>query len=359
MSEQLVEQIYEAAFVPEAWPALLDTLAARIGASGAGLIIDRADSPPITSSTEALQEALSEYCSTGGWQTSELTTYARGAAPASFLLDEDFFPPEMMRREAAGALIPLGVGALLGTVFPMPSGETAVIMLQRRPDAPLSPRQALAWLNTVRPHLGRAALIAGRLQLERAADTVKTLARLGLPAAVLTAGTTVLVANSLFEALRSPFRIGAFDRLSLIGQAADRLFKDAAMRSSIAPSVRSIPIPARDNDPAMIIHVAPVERRAHDIFNQAACIVIVTPLGGARVPDTAMLNGLFDLTPAEARLVQTLANGLTINQAAGDMDLSVTTLRTQLRSVFAKTGTSRQTELSRLIGSMGMVKPAP
>lgn len=358
MSEQLVEQIYEAAFVPEAWPALLDTLATRIGASGAGLIIDRADSPPVTCSTAALQEALAEYCGTGGWQSSELTTYARGAPPASFLLDEDFFPPEMMRREADAALIPLGVGALLGTVFPMPSGETAVIMLQRRPDAPLPPQQALAWLNKVRPHLGRSALIAGRLQLERAANTVKTLDQLGLPAAVLTAGTTVLVANALFEALRSPFRIGAFDRLSLTGQAVNSLFKDAVMRSTIEPSVRSIPVPAREEHPAMIIHVAPVERRANDIFSQSACVVIVTALGGTGVPDSAMLNGLFDLSPAEARLVQTLAGGLTINQAADNMDLSVTTLRTQLRSVFAKTGTSRQAELSRLIGSMSLVNPA-
>lgn len=200
-------------------------------------------------------------------------------------------------------------------------------------------------------------MISGRLELERATNTVQTLAQLGLPAAVLTAGTTVLVANALFEALRSPFRIGAFDRLSLSGQAADCLFKDAVMRSTIEPAVRSIPIPAREDHPAMIVHVAPVERRANDIFNQSACIVIVTPLDGVGVPDSAMLNGLFDLSPAEARLVQKLARGLTINQIADDLDISVATLRSQLRSVFAKTGTSRQTELGRLIGSMGMVNP--
>jgi len=358
MSDHLIEAIYEAAFVPEAWPTVLETLAASVEAVGAGLIIDRAAQAPLTAATPALQGALTAYCETGAWQSSELTAHARRAPPATFLLDEDFFPPDAMSREATTAPIPLGVGALLGTVFPMPSGETVVIMLQRRADAAMSHQAALELLNGVRPHLGRSALIAARLRLERAGDTVRTLAQLGLPAAVITVGATVLAANDLFQSFKAPFRIGAFDRLSLANPAANILFSNAVERAGAGTSaVQSIPVPAKDGDPAMIVHVAPIERRAHDIFDHAACIVIVTPLTAASMPDGAMLNGLFDLTPAEARLVQKLTQGLTINEIADKLGLSTPTLRTQLRAVFAKTGTSRQADLARLVGAMAAVRP--
>ncbi|MES2033173.1 MAG: helix-turn-helix transcriptional regulator [Pseudomonadota bacterium] len=353
MTDELVERIYEAAFVPEAWPLLLQSLADRVEATGAGLILDRGARSPLTASTAALEEALADYCDSGAWQSSELTAYARHAPPATFLLDEDFFPRDVMRREANSAMIPLGVGALLGTVFPMPSGETAVIVLQRDRDASLPHQAALGVLNGMRPHLGRAALIAGRLHLERATSTVRTLSQLGLPAAVITAGAVVLAANDRFQALRAPFRIGAFDRLSLAVPAAQALFAAAIEENDAgASAVKSIPVPARADDAAMIVHVAPVERGAHDVFDRAASVVIVTPLDAAGVPDGAMLNGLFDLTPAEARLVQKLAQGLTINEIAADLALSVPTLRTQLRAVFAKTGTTRQAELGRLVGAM-------
>lgn len=48
---------------------------------------------------------------------------------------------------------------------------------------------------------------------------------------------------------------------------------------------------------------------------------------------------------------------MTIQQIAADLSLSVATLRTQLRSVFAKTGTTRQTKLGRLIGFMAALSP--
>lgn len=358
MSEALVERIYEAAFLPETWPGLLESLADRVEASCACVIIDEPHRQPLVTSTPARRDELSDYCTGGGWQRSEMTAYARNTPPAAFLLDEDFFPKEVLRRAPAEAVIPLGVGALIGTVFPMPSGEMAAVLIQRREDARLPVREALSWLNEIRPHLGRAAMISGRLHLEQANNTVQTLSQLRLPTAVLGAGATVLASNQQFDTLKGPFRIGAFDRLSLTNGPANALFRQAvADTGSPTSTVKSIPLPARGDEPSMIVHVAPIERNAHDIFNRAACMVIVTPIGMVDVPDGAMLNGLFDLSPAEARLVQKLARGLTINQVADDLALSVATLRTQLRSVFAKTGTTRQAELGRLIGSVTALSP--
>lgn len=57
----------------------------------------------------------------------------------------------------------------------------------------------------------------------------------------------------------------------------------------------------------------------------------------------------FTLTQAEARLCHTLANGLTVKDYCGKWRVMVSTARSQLSSVLAKTSTRRQSELLRLI----------
>jgi DNA-binding CsgD family transcriptional regulator len=69
---------------------------------------------------------------------------------------------------------------------------------------------------------------------------------------------------------------------------------------------------------------------------------------GAR-PAPAPLMSLFGLTPAEARLASTLAGGLDPARAAQEIGVSRVTARNQLRTIFAKTGTHRQSELVALL----------
>jgi DNA-binding CsgD family transcriptional regulator len=66
-----------------------------------------------------------------------------------------------------------------------------------------------------------------------------------------------------------------------------------------------------------------------------------------------MLISLYGFTPAEARLVEPLCQGLTLAQIADKFGLSKNTLRTQLRSCFRKTGVARQSDL------INMVKTGP
>jgi DNA-binding CsgD family transcriptional regulator len=57
----------------------------------------------------------------------------------------------------------------------------------------------------------------------------------------------------------------------------------------------------------------------------------------------------FHLTPAEQRLVRALADGHTLESAADSFEIRRSTAATQLRSIFAKTGTHRQAELVRMV----------
>ncbi|MNG24166.1 Bacterial regulatory protein, luxR family [compost metagenome] len=61
------------------------------------------------------------------------------------------------------------------------------------------------------------------------------------------------------------------------------------------------------------------------------------------------LTDLFQLTTAEQRLAELLCVGLQPRECAERLDTSINTVRSQLRSLFRKTGTERQTELVRLL----------
>ena len=99
----------------------------------------------------------------------------------------------------------------------------------------------------------------------------------------------------------------------------------------------------------MIVHLVPIRGAAHDVFAQAIAILIVTPVVQAEVPTPELLQGLFDLTPAEARVARGIGEGRTVETIAAAFGISRETVRNQLKAVMAKTGLRRQVELAGLL----------
>lgn len=62
-----------------------------------------------------------------------------------------------------------------------------------------------------------------------------------------------------------------------------------------------------------------------------------------------LLVCLYGLTPAETRVTRHLLRGYTLKEAAKKLGIAVTTVRSHLKVVFEKTGTSRQSELIRCV----------
>ena len=61
------------------------------------------------------------------------------------------------------------------------------------------------------------------------------------------------------------------------------------------------------------------------------------------------LVSVYNLTPSEAQVAISLANGHSIEEIANLSHHSMHTIRSQLKSVFRKTGVSRQSELIKLL----------
>jgi DNA-binding NarL/FixJ family response regulator len=72
----------------------------------------------------------------------------------------------------------------------------------------------------------------------------------------------------------------------------------------------------------------------------------------AMVPSPTILTGLFDLTPAEAKLATALTVGRSLKSAAADSGVTFKTARTYLDRIFRKTGTNQQSQLVALLKSV-------
>ena len=71
--------------------------------------------------------------------------------------------------------------------------------------------------------------------------------------------------------------------------------------------------------------------------------------------DIAQLAAAFGLTPAEARVAHHLCQGLSAMDIARECRVAISTVRSQLQSLFGKTGTHRQPDLVRLLLIAGAV----
>lgn len=82
----------------------------------------------------------------------------------------------------------------------------------------------------------------------------------------------------------------------------------------------------------------------------------VAPLDRRRFATARQLMELFDLSPAEARLTRALCLGDSLEEYALEQGVKLPTVRSQIRSVFAKTGTDRQATLILLIAGIPVLR---
>jgi DNA-binding CsgD family transcriptional regulator len=150
----------------------------------------------------------------------------------------------------------------------------------------------------------------------------------------------------------------AFDAVSLKDVAADRLLRDAIAainREPAASGVRSFPVRNPETEAPMVAHVIPIRLSARDIFLRCAAVLALTPVTTPQAPPVELVQSLFDLTPAEARVARSLAVGRTVKDIASDGGVSPATVRTHVRGVLEKTGCSRQADVVALLA--GIVQP--
>jgi DNA-binding CsgD family transcriptional regulator len=363
MESRHIDAIYEAGVVAEKWPHVLMDLSAAYRGNGGVLFAFTPEGSQRWIASPDLKSQLEEFIRDGWAEINQRPGRLAKLNYSGFVNDLDVFTPEEIEQDRVySEFYPSrDMGWAAGTMIPVPSGDMLVFSFERAFRKGPFEDTELIELDALRPHLARAALLSARLELQRAKAMTAALEMIGLPAAVLRRGGKIHAANPSFERMMPEIAQDRRERLVLSNKAADAVLADTLARLAVAGAggqSRSIPIPASERTLAIVAHVVPVRGAAGDIFAQSIALLIFTPVDRGAVPSAELLQGLFDLTPAEARVARGIAEGRTIDAIALASGVTRETVRTQLAAVLAKTGLNRQAELVALLSGKGLSEAA-
>jgi len=347
ITDDLIGQIYEAGAIPELWPAVLDRIAVLNGSIGGQLFVNNSIYSGWIAS-EPMRPIFADFIEAGWAARNPRPARAMACDHSGFVDDFDLFSEEEMNADPAYQYMrSKGIGWCTGTTIAVPSGDVLIFSWERRFHEGPFERSVVRAQDPLRPHLARASLIAGRLALERARNAAEALGSIGLPAAVLSRSQRLTFVNELFQALVPRVIQDRRERVAFVDTKADALLADAlrCLKTSNSKARSSIPVRATETTPAFIAHLVPIVGAANDIFSSCSSLMVITVVVASGSPSEAIIKGLFELSPAEARIAAKIVNGATIRQIAVETGVAVGTVRKQLKSIFAKTGVTRQADL--------------
>lgn len=129
-------------------------------------------------------------------------------------------------------------------------------------------------------------------------------------------------------------------QLSELLESALTPTKDGKSEADFAMSVTR-----EESDAPLTVMVAPI---GTGVAGKGAVLFVSDPIEPVELSIDAICR-LYGLTPAEGRLALGLTNGHKLDDLAEEWGVSMHTVRSQLRQIFRKTDTSRQSELVKLI----------
>ena len=218
----LVERIYEAAFVPEYWPSVLEGVGRRAQSVSGAMIVFEDIRPVRFMATPQIRPWTERFCAEQ-WKVSNRVPHIRRNPMAGFSVLTKYFGADFMQRDTSHVhRLALGLDSEAGTAISMPNGDIVVFSFDKSRGHGPHDKEAVRFLDALRPHLGRAGLIAARVGVERGLATASALQMIGLPAAVLDASGRILATNALFDALSDIFLAAAFGRVAIAGLGGEQ-----------------------------------------------------------------------------------------------------------------------------------------
>ncbi len=241
-------------------------------------------------------------------------------------------------------------------------GLLASVVFGRHVDAGPVEDHQLETLRVLAPHFARALEVMrliGRTEAETSTAS-SLIDRTRSPGFLLDADANLVFANAAAKAMmaagdveqtaeggiRIPMEIKSKTTL-------DRAIQSALNQTLAISGVVGIPARRRDGSPmiAYVIPVRPVRLRQGMAPIVAVAVFISNPESASETPSEAAAL-LYDLTPAEIRVMELVAEGLSMPSVAKALGIRVTTAKTHLQHVFEKTGSHRQADLVGLAASL-------
>lgn len=358
----LVERLYEAALHPEGWQTVATDLARAFESGSCAIQLrDLADGRTlILSNTDNYDaKALADY--EAHFYAND--PYVDGALKIGFgipLLGHKIVDANTLLNSELYADWGKGIGVfhLTGAMMAVDSSAIAGIGIHRAygsTDYTVEDQQAVGLLL---PHLTRALQMYRKLNgLERQGQiALAALEALTVGVMVVDAAGRLLFSNAIAERMLQKGQGIAVSHGHLRAQFADR---NPVLQHTIREAIAGftgrsqhagmLVLPRPDALPlSLLVCPAPGYRLGVD-RQQATAIIFVNNPDDRVTPTEAALTAQFRLTPAEARLTAALLDGEHVDDYGLRTGLSLHTVKTQLKAIFAKTGCGRQADLIRVV----------
>jgi DNA-binding CsgD family transcriptional regulator len=257
-------------------------------------------------------------------------------------------------------LQPIDLFRILGVDTIEPGGMLARLRISRRRSEKRFGKTERSLLERITPHLRRAIQIYAKLNRTTSERDIYAGAvdQLSVATIILDEQGRLLNTNALAKAL-----LEEGDGLSLKGQhliidgrdinrelqqALTVIIRAQQERATSLVKALRIPRSAGRADLGLVIRPVPASERSEGQASPCAAVFISDP-DLKEFASQQILGDLFELTPAEANLAILLSRGLSLAEVSETQHISQHTARAQLKSIFAKTGASRQAELVRLV----------
>ncbi|MCK8516688.1 helix-turn-helix transcriptional regulator [Methylonatrum kenyense] len=363
----LLDNLYLSVTEPERLQQALECLVEGTGSRSARLLIMNADATTVKRSLKvniddgAHREYTAHYVNTCPWRP-ELRHKKPGRLYSTYLdfscKQEAFYQTEFFNDWARRLDIHHGV---CGTVD-RSADEAVQLLIQRTggqgPYTDIETRH----INSLLPHFRRAFFLGRQLGAERARNAAAARAACGsrLPFLLLDQRGRVQYtspgAESLIESGQLPTpRQGRFRCFIEADNNRLRRLVRVCLRAAQGrgKSAGGNLVMRRDDGSHLNALVMPI----HPSLDIDAVFPVVDTFVAVFLHDPAMpvsldlvrVASLYGLTDAEVRVAGVIAAGEPLEKLAAESGVSIHTVRAQLKAVFRKTGTSRQSALARLL----------
>jgi DNA-binding CsgD family transcriptional regulator/PAS domain-containing protein len=348
---RLIESVYDVALDERRWSALAPRIARAFDSTSATLMVQEAGRPRILTMTENVSAGMNSYrqyyWGRDVWvQRGIKLGISQVGASQDLITDAEFQETEFYRDWCRQ----MDVFYVVGSVFSIGQEQLGVLGIHRPRSSGTYVDEHKSRVSRFLPHIQRALQIRNRLEqatfLQRV--SLENLNRTDTATIVVAPDGYILFANSQAEALFAHSgavnvhngRLGAANQsdtarlLSLIRSASN--MGEARNEPGGVMALRKV------NALPLSVLVAPFRAALPGLPPPGAIVFIRDP--NRSISAAAALQALFQLTPAEARIAEALANGKSLAEIAVSQRANRQTVRKQLKAIFAKTGTNRQAQ---------------
>ncbi|MBI1196907.1 MAG: helix-turn-helix transcriptional regulator [Phenylobacterium sp.] len=368
----LIGRIYDCALDPGLWPDVLDHIGQRLGFQQVTLTLQAMPGGAVMLSVASgIPEPWFERSKAYGADV--IALWGGGARIAATPLEEPILLSEMNPRLRDGDVrnafytewfLPQELIDTAAVGLIRDANALASISLTRHRDqGPIGLSETDA-IRLLAPHLRRAVTISRLLDARTvaAATFEAVLDRTSTPTLVTDAQLGLIHADQAARALldaRDPLVLNGGRLATNLPSATRALALAVAQAAEDEAQIgrRGLGIPLRaENGEPYVLHVLPLRGGAlrPGLVNRAAAAIFVST-GRPSAAESGMLAAqLFDLSAGEARIFDLIAEGLTPSGAAERLGIEVSTVRTHLVRIYAKTGAHRQSDLVRLAASLAL-----